>query len=188
MVPTPLKVTDLLLAWNKGEQAAFTKLVPLVYDELRRIARRCLRQERRCHTLSPTALVHEAYARLIDKNRVQWQHRAHFFAVAAQTMRRILVDYARRRHAARRGGTGLTLLLEETVGAGDRRDVDLIWLDDALNGLAAVDAKQSQIVELRYFAGLTIEETAEVLAISVATVKREWSLARAWLYREMSQP
>ena len=187
-MPTPLKVTDLLLAWNKGEQAAFAKLVPLVYDELRRIARRCLRQERRCHTLSPTALVHEAYARLIDKNRVQWQHRTHFFAVAAQTMRRILVDHARRRHAARRGGPGLTLLLEETVGAGDRRDVDLIWLDDALNGLAATDAKQSQIVELRYFAGLTIEETAEVLAISVATVKREWSLARAWLYREMSQP
>jgi RNA polymerase sigma-70 factor, ECF subfamily len=181
-------VTDLLIAWNKGEEAAFTRLVPFVYDELRRIARRCLRQERTGHTLAPTALVHEAYARLIDKSRVQWQDRAHFFGVAAQTMRRILVDYARKRHAARRGGPSLSLPGEETVGPDGRRDLDLIWLDEALDRLAALDARQSRIVELRYFTGLTIKETAEVLAISTATVKREWDFARAWLHREMSRP
>ncbi|HWC73306.1 MAG TPA: sigma-70 family RNA polymerase sigma factor [Gemmatimonadales bacterium] len=184
---SPRDVTDLLVAWNRGDQAAFTQLVPLVYDELRRIARRCLRQERPGHTLAPTALVHEAYARLIDKSRVQWQNRAHFLGVAAQTMRQILVDYARKRHAARRGGARLSLSIEETVGS-DRRDLDLIWLDEALSRLAALDAKQSQIVELRYFTGMTIKETAEVLAISAATVKREWDFARAWLHREMSRP
>ncbi len=184
---SPGKVTDLLVAWNGGEAEALTKLVPLVYEELRQIAQRCLRRERQGHTLEPTALVHEAYARLIDQNRVRWQNRAHFFAIAGQTMRRILVDHARRRHAARRGGPALRLSLDETVAAGDRRDVDLISLDDALNGLTALDASRARIVELRYFGGLSIEETAEVLSISPATVKRDWSVARAWLYREMTR-
>jgi RNA polymerase sigma factor (TIGR02999 family) len=187
-VPSPGNVTQLLVAWSGGDQGALTRLVPLVYDELRRLARRCLRRERQGHTLEPTALVHEAYARLIDRNRVQWQGRTHFFAVAAQTMRRILVEHARGRHAARRGGGGLRITLDETVISGDRRDVDLIALDDALNGLTAVDMMQARIVELRYFAGLTIEETAEVLASSAATVKREWTIAKAWLYRKMSAP
>ena len=184
---SPGRVTDLLIAWNGGEAEALTKLVPLVYEELRHIAQRYLRRERQGHTLEPTALVHEAYARLIDQNRVPWQNRAHFFAVAGQTMRRILVDHARRRHAARRGGHGLRLSLDETVASGDRRDVDLISLDGALNQLKARDVAQARIVELRYFGGLSIEETAEVLSISPATVKRDWSVARAWLYREMTR-
>ena len=184
---SPGTVTDLLVAWNGGEAEALTKLVPLVYEELRNIARRRLRRERQGHTLEPTALVHEAYARLIDQNRVRWQNRAHFFAVAGQTMRRILVDHARRRHAARRGGHGLRLSLDETVASGDRRDVDLIALDDALNGLTELDASQARIVELRYFGGLSIEETGEVLSISAATVKRDWSVAKAWLYRRMTR-
>jgi RNA polymerase sigma factor (TIGR02999 family) len=188
VVPSRRNVTGLLVAWNEGEQAAFTRLVPLVYDELRRIARRCLRQERPGHTLAPTALVHEAWTQLIGKSRVQWQDRAHFFGVAGRTMRRILVDHARKRQAARRGGAGLSLSLEEPVGPDGRRDLDLIWLDDALDRLAALDVRQSRIVELRYFAGLTIQETAEALAISAATVKREWDFARAWLHREMSRP
>ncbi|GAC1537972.1 MAG: sigma-70 family RNA polymerase sigma factor [Myxococcales bacterium] len=184
----PRNITGLLAAWNNGERQAFAELVPLVYDDLRRIAQRCLRQERQALTLSPTALVHEAYVRLIDKDQVGWRDRTHFFAVAAQTMRRILVEHARRRRAARRGGADLSLPIDETVASDDRRDVDLIWLDHALKGLAALDAKQGQIVELRYFDGLTIKETAEALAVSVSTVKREWNLARSWLYRELSRP
>jgi RNA polymerase sigma-70 factor, ECF subfamily len=161
--------------------------VPLVYDELRVLARRCLRRERHDHTLEPTALVHEAYARLIDQNQVAWQGRAHFFAVAAQTMRRILVDHARKRQAARRGGGGLRMSLDGAVVSGERRDVDILALDHALTGLTALDATQCRIVELRYFAGLTIEETAEALGSSPATVKREWAIARAWLQREMTR-
>ena len=184
---SPAKVNDLLVAWSKGDEGALTTLLPLVYDELRQLARRQLRGERDGHTLQPTALVHEAYARLVDQASVQWQGRTHFFAVAAQTMRRILVDHARKRHAAKRGGQPIQITLDATLAVADRRDVDVIALDDALNALAILDTTQAKLVELRYFSGLGIEETAKVLGISPATVKREWSTARAWLYREMTK-
>jgi RNA polymerase sigma factor (TIGR02999 family) len=181
------KVTDLLVAWSGGDRGALNTLVPLVYDELRELARRFLRQERVGHTLQPTALVHEAYARLIDQDRVHWQGRTHFFAVAAQTMRRVLVDHARKRHAARRGGPALRVTLDDSLAPADRRDVDLIALEEALTALGEVDARHARIVELRYFGGLSIEEAAEELSISPATVKRDWTLARAWLRREMTR-
>ena len=184
---SPANVNDLLVAWSKGDEGALTTLLPLVYDELRQLARRQLRGERDGHTLQPTALVHEAYARLVDQESVQWQGRTHFFAVAAQTMRRILVDHARKRHAAKRGGQPIQITLDATLAVADRRDVDVIALDDALNALAILDTTQAKLVELRYFSGLGIEETAKVLGISPATVKREWSTARAWLYREMTK-
>jgi RNA polymerase sigma factor (TIGR02999 family) len=180
-------VTNLLTAWSAGDQRALTALVPLVYDELRELARRLLRYERPGHTLQPTALVHEAYARLIDHDRVQWQGRAHFFAVAAQTMRRVLVEHARKRHAVRRGGDALRVTLDETLASADRDDVEVIALDRALHALSALDPTQERIVELRYFGGLTIEETAAVLGSSPATVKREWAVARAWLRREITR-
>jgi len=180
-------VTNLLTAWSAGDQRALTALVPLVYDELRELARRLLRYERPGHTLQPTALVHEAYARLIDHDRVQWQGRAHFFAVAAQTMRRVLVEHARKRHAVRRGGDALRVTLDETLASADRDDVEVIALDRALHALRALDPTQERIVELRYFGGLTIEETAAVLGSSPATVKREWAVARAWLRREITR-
>jgi RNA polymerase sigma factor (TIGR02999 family) len=157
-----------------------------VYTELRRLADRYLRRERPGHTLQSTALVHEAWMKLIDQRNVQWQNRAHFFGVAAQLIRRILVDYARTRHAAKRGAHACKLSLDEAIAVPQKRDLDLVALDDALGGLAAMDAQQSRIVELRFFAGLSIEETAEVLHISAATVKRDWVAAKAWLYREMS--
>jgi RNA polymerase sigma factor (TIGR02999 family) len=178
----------LLVAWGKGDDRALAKLVPLVYEELRQLARRHLRGERQGHTLQPTALVHEAYGRLVDGDRIQWRGRTHFFAVAAQTMRRVLVDHARKRHAAKRGGEGIRITLDDSRAVADRRDVDVIALDDALNGLATLDATQAKLVELRYFSGLGIEETAESLGVSPATVKREWSAAKAWLYREMTKP
>ena len=181
-------VTDLLVAWSGGDQSALKKLMPLVYEELRQQARGYLGRERKDHTLQPTALVHEAYARLIDQGRVHWQGRTHFFAIAARTMRQVLVDHARKRHAARRGGGGLRITLDETVASADRRDVEVIALDRALSSLTSLDATQARIMELRYFAGLTIEETAEALNSSPATVKREWTVARAWLYREMTKP
>lgn len=184
---SPAHVTDLLKAWSKGDESALTRIVPLVYDELRQLARNHLRRERTGHTLQPTALVHEAFTRLVDQSQVEWQGRTHFFAVAAQTMRRILVDHARKRHAARRGGQGIRITLDESVAVADRRDVDLISLDRALTSLAQRDATQGRIVELRYFAGLGIDETADALSISPATVKREWTLARAWLRREMTR-
>jgi RNA polymerase sigma factor (TIGR02999 family) len=180
-------VTDLLVAWSRGDRGALTALVPLVYDELRELARRFLGQERVGHTLQPTALVHEAYARLIDQDRVHWQGRTHFFAVAAQAMRRVLVDHARKRHAARRGGPALRVTLADSLLPADRHDVDLIGLHEALTALGELDARHARIVELRYFGGLSIEETAEELSISLATVKRDWTLARAWLRREMTR-
>lgn len=183
----PAKVNELLAAWGKGDDGALTTLLPLVYDELRQLARRQLRGERNGHTLQPTALVHEAYARLVDQDSVQWQGRTHFFAVAAQTMRRVLVDHARKRHAAKRGGHAIQITLDATLAVADRRDVDVIALDDALNALATLDATQAKLVELRYFSGLGIEETAKVLGISSATVRREWATAKAWLYREMTK-
>jgi RNA polymerase sigma factor (TIGR02999 family) len=182
----PQNVTKLLVEWNKGDQGALEALVPLVYEELRRLARYYLKQEKQNHTLSSTALVHEAYLRLVNQKEVTWQNRAHFFGVASQMMRRILVDHARHHAYAKRGGGALTLALEDAVATPQRREVDLVALDDALNSLAKLDERQSRMVELRFFGGLSIEETSEVLGISAPTVKREWASARAWLYREIS--
>ena len=178
-------VTGLLQAWVGGDAAALDRLVPIVYDELHRQAQRYLRRENPGHTLQTTALVHEAYLRLVDQREARWQNRAQFFGVAAQVMRRILVDHARRHQAAKRGGSAVPVPLEEGEVAARGSDVDLVALDDALTRLAAVDPQQARVVELRYFTGLGIEETAEALGISPATVKREWAMARAWLKREL---
>jgi len=188
-LPTPSssQVTELLALWSKGDGDAREKLLPVVYNELRILARKCLGGQRHDQTLQSTALVHEAYLRLVNVNEVQWADRAHFFAVAAQMMRRILVDHARARHAAKRGGGQVTLMLDDAVALPKQRNVDLLALDAALTELAELDARQSQIVELRFFAGLSIEDTARVLAISPATVKREWATARAWLRRETTR-
>jgi RNA polymerase sigma-70 factor, ECF subfamily len=179
-------VTELLSAWRAGDGAAQEQLLPRVYDELRRIAARHLSRERPDHTLQATALVHEAFERLVDQDRVDWQNRAHFFGVAAQLMRRILVDHARSRRTAKRGN-GLTLALEPGVEpAGPVRDLDLVRLDEALDRLASLAPSQARIIELRYFGGLTIEETAAAVDSSPATVKREWTVARAFLRRELA--
>ena len=177
-------VTELLLAWNEGEAAALDELMPLVYAELRKLANHFLNTERQDHTLESSALVNETYLRLIDQKRVSWRNRAHFFAIAAQLMRRILVDYARSQKTEKRG-SGRKLTLGAAAGIGEERDFDLIALDQALEKLAAMDQRQSRIVELRFFGGLTIEETAEVLAVSTATVRREWTVAKAWLYGQI---
>jgi RNA polymerase sigma factor (TIGR02999 family) len=182
----PPDVTEILQEVRQGDKDAAARLMPLVYDELRRLAEHYLRQERPDHTLQATALVHEAYLKLIDQRRVDWQNRAHFFAVAAQLMRRILVDHARRHRASKRGGFQHKLSLDEAIDYSQSRDVDLVALDDALHALAHLDERQSQIVELRFFGGLTIEETAEALGVSPATVKVDWSMAKAWLRREIS--
>jgi len=179
------RVSKLLLNWGQGDQGAREALIPLVYDELRRLARRYLRRERPDHTLQSAALVNEAYLRLIRQEQPQWQNRAHFFGVAAQLMRHILVDHARNRAAAKRGAGAPRLTLDPDIALPRERDVDLIALDDALNQLAALDPQQSRLVELRFFGGLSIEETSVVLGVSPATVKREWATARAWLQREM---
>jgi RNA polymerase sigma factor (TIGR02999 family) len=179
-------VTRLLVEWSQGNQAALDQLFPVVYDELRRLARSYLRRERPDHTLQPTALVHEAFLRLIDQRFVTWQNRAHFFGLAAQMMRRILVNHALSRQAEKRGGQAQNVPFDEAVHAFESRDVDLVALDEALTALGALDQRQSRIVELRFFAGLTIEETAEVIGISAATIKREWTAAKLWLLREMS--
>jgi len=179
------QVTQLLMAWSHGDQDALAHLMPLIYNEVRQLAARALRHERPAHTLQATALVHEAYLRLVDQSQVQWQNRAHFFGIAAQMMRRILVDHARRQHAAKRGGQQRRLSLDEAVEASAERTADVLELDEALTSLAKLDARHSRIVELRVFGGLTIDEVAEVLHLSPATVKREWSLARAWLYRAL---
>lgn len=179
-------VTKLLLDWSKGEQEALDQLIPIVHVELQKLARHYLRGERRGHTLQTSALVNEAYLRLIDQN-VTWQNRAHFFGVAAQLMRRILVEYARNRNRFKRGGDQQKVSLTVAVETAWAEDADLIALDDALRSLAEIDPRQSRIVELRYFGGLTIEETAEAIGVSVATVEREWRVARAWLLRELSK-
>jgi RNA polymerase sigma-70 factor (ECF subfamily) len=184
-VSPPEDVTQILQEVSGGDREAPARLMPLVYDELRRLADHYLRGERPDHTLQPTALVHEAYLKLIDQTRVDWQNRAHFFGVAAQLMRRILVDHARRHQAEKRGGFRQKLTLDEAVDYSQTRDVDLVKLDDALTALAKFDARQSRIVELRFFGGLTIEETAEAIGISPATVKVDWSMAKAWLRREI---
>jgi RNA polymerase sigma factor (TIGR02999 family) len=180
-------VTGLLQAWGGGDPAALNQLVPIVYAELHRQAQRYLHRENPGHTLQTTALVHEAYLRLVDQRVAHWQNRAQFFGVAAQQMRRILVDYARRHQAAKRGGSAIQVPLEEDAIAAGESDVDLAALDDALTRLAVLDPRQARVVELRYFTGLGIEETAEALGISPATVKREWAIARAWLKRELGE-
>jgi RNA polymerase sigma factor (TIGR02999 family) len=180
-------MTELLTDWSGGDPAAFGELVPLVYSELHRLARRHMRGEKPGHTLQTSALVNEAYLRLAGQKRVLWQNRAHFFAIAAQMMRRILVDYARKKRSQRAGGALLRVSLTEAEGLSDERAADVTALDAALKDLAEVDAQQSRVVELRFFGGLTIEETAETLGLSVDMVKREWATARAWLYREMKK-
>ena len=185
--PLPSEVTRLLQAWGGGDHAALEKLVPLVNAELRRLARRYMGQESAGHTLQPTALINEVYLRLIDWRGVRWQDRAHFFGVSARLMRRTLVDHARRHRTAKRGGQSITLSFDDATVVPQERGADLIAIDDALNTLATQDPRKSQIVELRFFGGLTVEETAEVLKISPRTVKREWSLSRAWLYCELTQ-
>jgi len=174
-------VTRLLLAWKDGDQAALEDLIPVVYPELRRIAGRYLRRERVGHTLQPTALVHEAYLKLFDQDRADWQNRAQFFGVAAQLMRRILVDHAREHAAAKRGGGVRPVTLVDGAGALSPRGIDVIALDEALARFAALYPEPGRLVELRFFGGLTIEETAEVMGLSPATVKRQWTVARAWL-------
>ena len=185
-IATRQEVTQVLLDWNRAEGNAAERLIPLVYDELRRLARQYLQRERSDHTLQATGLVHEAYLRLVDQNSVTWQNRAHFFGVAAQAMRRILVDHARSRRAEKRGGDCEKLEFDEELLPSAERAVDLIALDDALRDLEKLDARQSQIVELRFFGGLTNEEIAEALDISPRTIKREWRLAKAWLRRHIS--
>jgi RNA polymerase sigma factor (TIGR02999 family) len=187
MSAPPQDVAQLLQDWRGGDDQALNKLMPMVYDELRRIASAYLRRERQGHTLQTAALVNEAYLRLVDQTHADWKNRAQFFGVAAQIMRRILVDYAREHHAAKRGSGETRLALDEAINVAGKQDVDVIALDDALQELARFDPRQSRIVELRYFGGLEIDETAEALGVSPATVKREWISARAWLFNQLSR-
>jgi RNA polymerase sigma factor (TIGR02999 family) len=181
-------ITEMLRDWSDGKRDALDNLMPLVYGELRRQAARYLRRERPDHTLQTTALIHEAYIKLIDQKDVQWQNRAHFFAIAAQAMRRILVDYARTKHREKRGGDAAKLSLEEaTMIAVEEKSVDLMALDEALTRLAEIDERKSRIVELRYFSGLSVRETAEVLGVSPKTIESDWTMAKAWLHRELIQ-
>jgi RNA polymerase sigma factor (TIGR02999 family) len=180
-------VTELLVRWREGDREAMESLMPLVYSELRRLAHYYLQRERSDHTLQSTALVHEAYLRLTGQNPPQWQNRAHFFGIAAHVMRQILVEYARGHAAEKRGGGACKLALDDALELPGKVDVDLIALDGALERLTELDAQQSRIIELRFFAGLTIEDTSEVMGISPATVKRDWRSARAWLHREIAR-
>jgi RNA polymerase sigma factor (TIGR02999 family) len=180
-------ITALLLDWNGGNEQALEKLTPLVYAELRRIAGRYMAGERNGHTLQASALVNEAFLKLVDVRRIHWQNRAHFFAMSAQLMRRILVDWARRKHFQKRGGDALKVTLDENVISPSDRPLDLVALDDALKTLAEANPRVSQVVELRYFGGLTENETAEALRISPDTVLRDWKFAKAWLHRELSK-
>jgi RNA polymerase sigma factor (TIGR02999 family) len=185
-MPSPENVTELLVDWSQGDQRALDKLMPLVYGELRRLARNYLRRERLNHTLEPTALVNEAYFKLIDQRRAKWQNRAQFYGVAAQLMRRILVDYARAHHAAKRGGSDQQRLSITSVGElSEKPDTDILALHEALIELSEIDPQQGRIVELKFFGGLSIEETAEVLSVGHATVERDWKMARAWLRRKL---
>jgi RNA polymerase sigma-70 factor, ECF subfamily len=182
---SPPDVTQLLQAWSRGDASALNKLTPLVYKELHRVAHRYMAMENPGHTLQTTALVNEAYLRLVS-NRATWQNRAHFFAISAQLMRQILVDFARSRHQLKRGGKIQRVSLEEATVSSEEPDADLVALDDALNALAAVDHRKSRVVELRFFGGLSVEQTAEVLKVSADTVLRDWRLAKLWLMRELS--
>jgi RNA polymerase sigma factor (TIGR02999 family) len=185
-MPARSDATDLLLAWSQGDESAFEKLVPLVYQELHALARRYMRSERSDHTLQATALVNEAYVRLIDVNRIRWQNRSHFFAVAAQTMRRILVEFARQRHRQKRGGDAVRVPIDD-VDMPQEQTADLVALNDALSTLATFDPRMGQVVELRFFGGLTVQETADVLKVSPETVMRDWKTAKVWLLRELSR-
>ena len=184
--PPQKQITQMLVDWGNGDDSALEKLTPVVYDELHRLARRYMGRERPGHPLQTSALVNEAYIRLIDWKNVQWQNRAHFFGVAAQIMRRILVDFARSRDYVKRGGGMRNVSLDEASVIPTQRGTDLVALDEALNTLSTLDERQSRVVELRFFGGLSLEEIAEVLKVSVGTVRRDWSLARAWLHRELS--
>ncbi len=186
MAPQLNDVTSLLLASRQGDQEALNRLLPLVYNELRRQADRYLRRERSDHTLQATALVHEAYLRLIDQ-KVSWQNRAHFFGVAAEMMRRILIDHARSHQAAKRGSGGIKVSLDEVLNLSEEKAADLLALDDALKALAEIDPQKSRIVELRFFGGLSNEETADVLGLGTATVTRQWRMAKAWLYHQLNK-
>jgi RNA polymerase sigma factor (TIGR02999 family) len=179
------EITELLLAWNDGDEQALDRLMPLVHDELHRLARRYMAGQRADHPLQTTALVNEAYLRLVDSSRVRWQNRAHFFAVSAQLMRRILVDFARARQRVKRGGDVVQVTFDEALAISQEPNAALIALDDALRALAAVDERKSKVVELRFFGGLSVEETAEVLKVSSITVMRDWAMAKAWLLREL---
>ena len=185
--PEREEVTRLLIDWSNGDPVALDQLMPMVYSELRSLASRYLRRERIDHTLQPTALVNEAYLRLVDQRSVRWQNRAHFFGVAAQMMRRILVDHAKSHHRAKRGGGARNVSLDEAIGVTDERAAGLVALDEALTRLAELDERKSRVVELRYFGGLSVEETAEVLQVSVNTVLRDWKLAKAWLYNQIKK-
>ena len=181
------EITEMLLAWNAGDELALERLVPIIYAELRRLAHHFMNQERGGHLLQTTALVNEAYLKLIDSSRVEWQNRAHFFAVSAQLMRRVLIDFARSRNFQKRGGGGRQVSLAEAILVPHEKGRDLIALDEALKALAAIDKRKSEVVELRFFGGLSVEETAEALKVSPDTVMRDWRLAKSWLLRELSK-
>jgi len=181
------ELTKLLLAWNAGDELAFERLVPIVYRELHRIARRHMAGERPGHTLQTSALVNEAYLRLVDSRQVQWQDRVHFFSMSAQLMRRILVDFARRRQYLKRGGGAVSITLHEELAVSQAQTDDLVAIDDALKALEAFDARKARVVELRFFGGLSVEETAETLKVSADTVVRDWKLAKVWLQRELTK-
>ena len=184
---SPEEVTQLLLAWNGGDDAALDKLLPLVYDELRKAAKRFLRREHQGHTLQTSALVNEVYLRLIDAKNVRWQDRAHFYAISARLMRRVLVEFARRRHQLKRGGDVQQVSIEEALAFTQGQGADVVALDDALTTLAKLNLRQSRVVELRFFGGLSEDEIAEALKVSPRTVRNDWRLARAWLFRELNK-
>lgn len=186
MTFSPPQVSQLLNEWSSGNQAARDQLMPLVYEELHRLAHQYMKRESPGHTLQTSALVNEAFVRLVDQKNVRWQNRAHFFGIAAQAMRRILVDYARVRNSAKRGGGAAKISLDEGLVVSDERSVEVVNVHEALERLAEFDARKSQLVELRFFGGLSIEETADVLGVSPATVMRDWTLAKAWLRRELT--
>ena len=188
MTPSSQSITQLLSEWRDGDQTALDRLIPLVHQELRRLAHHYLKRERPEHTLQTTALVNEAYLKLVDHKDMHWQNRAHFFAVAAQAMRRILVDHARSRDAIKRGRGVAVITLDEAAAIADTQAADLLALNDALDQLTLLDARKSRIVELRYFGGMTVEETAEVLGLSPTTINREWQSAKTWLLRTMNRP
>ncbi|HEV2860743.1 MAG TPA: sigma-70 family RNA polymerase sigma factor [Pyrinomonadaceae bacterium] len=184
-MPHPSEITGLLVAWSDGDQTALETLLPLIERELHRIARHYMRRENPGHTLQTTALVNEAYFRLVDQKSVRWQNRAHFFGIAAQIMRRILLNYARDSHRVKRGGHAVQVSLSEVAVVGEERSAELIALDEAMQRLALIDERKCRVVELRYFGGLSVEETAEVLGVSAVTVARDWKMAKAWLAREI---
>lgn len=181
------QITKLLAAWSGGDQGALEQLMPIVYDELRRLARRQMRRERSGHPLQTTALINEAYLRLVDLRRMRWQDRAHFFAMSGRLMRRVLVEFARSQRVLKRGGGQLLVAFDEEIVVRNDRAPDLVALDDALSALAALDPRKSQVIEMRFFAGLTVDETAEALHVSRETVMRDWSFAKAWLLREIDR-